>query len=371
MKKLLLIALLIPFINSAQTKTTVANGNFYNPGTWDCFCLPANGDNLIINHTLNMDFDIYYTSGQITINAGGSFTEGGTDRNFWADGTGTLINHGTFTAHLVAFSPGATLTNSGNFIGIDSLWNQGTFTNTGTAGILDFWNDQTATFTNTGNLSNSDSLFNQGVFTNGGSATIYDVLNDEMAQFSNSGDLTILNNMNNQGYFNTQGTIDLNNDFSNCNTQTMDAMFINDGIFCIANDMTNCVDDTLAGTGDYYIGGLSSNFGRFEGTFTFHTPSGSLDFQGGTVDPGVTFTTGTCNLGIAALDEVLFTMYPNPASSNINVSVTDVHYDLYDYSGKLVSSGKIANHQIDLTKINAGMYTLIFENHGTSRFVKN
>jgi len=58
----------------------------------------------------------------------------------------------------------------------------------------------------------------------------------------------------------------------------MNAMFINDGVFCIAQDFSNCVDDTLAGSGAYYIGNSSSNFGVFDGDFTFNTPGGSIGF---------------------------------------------------------------------------------------------
>ena len=65
MKTILLLVTLLPLISFSQTKTTIANGDFYNPIVWDCFCLPASGDNLIINHDLIMYTDIYYTAGQI------------------------------------------------------------------------------------------------------------------------------------------------------------------------------------------------------------------------------------------------------------------------------------------------------------------
>lgn len=368
-KTLLLLAFIIPLGSFSQTKTTTADGNFFNPLIWDCICLPANGDNLIINHDVVMNLDIYYTTGTITINAGGSLVEDATERNFWADGTGTLTNHGTFTTHAVLVSPGASLTNTGNMANIDSLWNQGTVTNSGSATLFDFWNDQTGTFTNTGDLANADSLLNQGTFTNNGTATVYDFGNDQMATFTNTVDLLITNNMNNQGYGMNSGGLEIGNDFSNCNTQTMDAMMINDGIFCVTNNFINCIGDTLAGTGDYYIGGSSSNLGVFDGTHTFHTPSGTLGIPG-TIEAGVTVTTGACDLSVQTVDADKLRIYPNPTSSFVIVSENDVDYKVFDISGRLVLSGMIKNNTIDFTTLKEGLYTVTIGENGSQRIVK-
>jgi len=369
MKKALLLFLLLPFVGLSQTKTTTQNGDFYNPLIWDCLCLPANGDDLIINHDVTMNLDIYYNSGSITISASGSLIEDATERNFWADGTGTVSNAGTFTVHALYFSPGTSLTNTGSLGTIDSLWNQGTVTNSGSAAVLDFWNDQTGAFTNTGDLVNSDSLFNQGVFTNNGTATIYDLLNDQVGTLTNTVDMMLNNNMNNQGYLMNSGDIEIGNDFSNCNTQTMDAMLINDGIFCVTNDMTNCIDDTLTGSGDYFIGGSSSNFGVFDGTHTFHTPSGTVGVPGN-IQPGVTVTTGACYLTIDPIDQAGMTIYPNPTKGQVYVSINDVSYEVFDVSGRLMLSGTVENSTIDFTTLNAGIYTVRIGNYPVRRVVK-
>jgi Secretion system C-terminal sorting domain len=369
MKKILLLAFILPFVSFSQTKTTTQNGDFYNPLTWDCVCLPANGDDLIINHAVVMNLDIYYNLGTITINANGSLSEDATERNFWADGTGTITNHGTFTTHAVYISPGASMTNTGSIVDLDSLWHQGTVTNSGSAALFDFWNDQTGTFTNTGDLANADSLLNQGTFTNDGTATVYDFGNDQMATFTSSVDLLVTNNMNNQGYGLNTGNIEISNDFSNCNTQSMDAMFINDGIFCVTNDFINCLGDTLAGSGDYYIGGSSSNFGVFDGTHTFHTPSGTIGVPG-TIEAGVNVIIGACDLSVLPIDLGKLSIYPNPTTSIVVVSQNDIDYKVFDVSGRLMLSGTVENNTIDFTTLTEGLYTIIVGNSAAQRVVK-
>lgn len=368
MKKLLLIALLLPVLSFAQTRTSTMDGDFYNPLIWTPIGLPVSGESVVINHSVTMNLDIYYTAGSITINAGGSLIEDATDRSFWADGTGSVVNHGTFTSHLLALSPGASFTNSGDFLNIDSLWNQGTVVNTGTATLFDFWNDHTGTFTNDGVLANSDSLLNQGVFVNNGTANIYDFLNDELATFNNNSNVNITNNMNNQGYSNNQAGITLSNDFSNCNTQSMDAMFINDGWFCIANDFLNCAGDTLKGSGNYYIGGLSSNLGVFDGTHTFYTSSGNLNIPGN-IQPGVTLTAGSCNLTLTE-NEKSFSIYPNPVKEKLTISIKASTYDLFDLTGKKIATGTVDNNTIDMQDVNSGVYILKLDGVASKRIVK-
>ena len=308
------------------------DGDFFNPLIWNPMGVPMSGDSLFIDHAVNMNTDIYYSEGRITINSGASLLEDATDRNFWADGTGSLVNKGTFTTHNLAISQNAVLINEGDLANIDSLWNQGAFSNTQTATIYDFLNDQTGTF-------------------------------------DNATSLTITNNMNNQGYVNNIGIITIANDFSNCNIQSMDALFINDGTFCITNDFTNCADDTLTGTGNYFIGGSSSNLGVFDGTFTFYTPSGTIGIPG-TIGSGVTVTAGTCNLGIESQDKSEFILYPNPTTGTIHLSVNNVSYQLFDYTGKLLKEETVENHQVDLTSLSNGIYTLIIEGNSTKRFIK-
>ncbi len=324
-KQFLLFALVFPFLSFSQTRTTVANGDFLNPFIWDCTCIPQSGEQAIINHAVVMNTGIYYTAGQITINPSGSLIQDGTDRAFWADGTGSFINNGTFTAHHLLISPNATLTNEGTIVGVDSVWIQGTFTNNASAEMYDFLNDQTASFTNTGSVN-------------------------------------VLNSMNNQGFIYNSHEIEVGNDFSNCNLQSMDAMFDNAGVFCVSNDFLNCAGDMLDGSGHYYIGGSSANYGSFEGTFTFHTPSGTIGFQGGNVESSVTVTTGTCSASLSELDPSEIKVFPNPTTDNWKLSVDHEEYMLFDCTGVLIQKGQIENYTILGRNIKPGIYFLSIEN---------
>lgn len=311
-------AVLFSGLAKAQVYTTTQNGLFYNPLVWDCICVPADGDSLVINHDIQMNFPIYYTSGQIVINPGASLTEDGSNKDIWVNG-GSLINNGTLEAYRLYIS--------GGFI-----------TNTGTMGPL-------------------DSLWTQAPMTNSGTITTYDFLNDQTAVFGNSNTLTITNNFNNQGVFNNSGSITVANDFSNCNIQSMDAVFTNSGTMCITNDFSNCAGDTLAGSGDYFIGGSSANLGVFTGSFTFHTPSGTIGVPG-TIGGGVTVTTGACNLSIENETGLEFSVYPNPTSSLINVSFEEFEYVIYDYTGAMAAYGWSDDSVINVDELDLGVYWL-------------
>lgn len=308
---------------TAQIHHSTNNGNFFNPFNWDCLCVPASGDSLVVNHSMQLTASIYYNAGQIKITSSGSLMEDGSNRDVWIDGTGSLINLGTFDCYRLYVS-------------------QGSFNNAGTTVYF-------------------DSLLNQGTIINSGTMTVYDILNDQAGTFTNSGAFTIENNFNNQGLFTNGHYLSVGNDFSNCNIQSMDAMFVNDGIFCIDQDFTNCLDDTLTGTGSYFVGGSSSNFGVFDGNFSFNTSTGTLGVNTGTVDPGVSFGTAHCNLSV---EEELadISVYPNPARDILFVSTPNLTYQIMDVTGKIVLAGTTSASGIEVSTLNAGVYTLVVVN---------
>lgn len=335
MKKLLLFAILIPAFSFGQTnKTTTMAGDFLNPLIWSPVGIPASGDSLLINHAVVLNTSIYYTAGRITISGSGSLIEDATDRSYWADGTGSLVNMGTFTAHLLLVSPAAAMTNMGNFAGVDSVWNQGTLMNMG-------------------------------------SMTSYDVLNDETGTFHNHGMLFVNNDMNNQGYFHTSNTAGttIGHDFSNCNIQTMDAWFENNGYMCIGNDFANCAGDTLTGIGDYTIGGAGTNLGVFEGTFSFNSPTGSITNLG-TIDPNVTFGTNVCEIGLEEQEIKQINAFPNPTKDFVQINRTNVGYTVYDVTGQIVSKGTAKDGKVDLEKLNRGLYLLKVSGEPAIRVIK-
>ena len=350
MKKILLIACILPAFGFSQTnRVTTGNGDFLNPLTWNPIGIPASGDSLTINHALTMTTDIYYTAGQIKINNSGSLVEDAVDRSVWVNG-GSLVNHGTFSTHLLWVSTGGYIINTGSMNAIDSILVDADFTNSGTAGINDMWIAINGDFNNSGTLTNTDSLFNQGKFTNSGIAGVYDMADDEMATFTNSNSLEVTNNMHNQGVINNSGVITVAHDFSNCNTQTLDGTINNSGVFCIANDFLNCGGDIISGTGNYYVGNLSTNLGIFSGTFTFNTPSGGLTLNTGTVAPTVNFGNAVCDAGLAQSDLIELSIFPNPTQGNVFLSIKDVEYVLYDYTGKQVQIGVTNGYALERLK---------------------
>ncbi|GEM_PF-5697305 len=356
MKKVLLFLLLIPLTSLGQTnRTTISSGDFYNPLIWSPAGIPSNGDSLIINHDVILNLDVYYTSGQILINSSGSLTEGGADRSVWIDG-GSLVNHGVYTSHLIWVSSGGFITNTGSMNSIDSVLAQGAITNSGIAGINDFWIAVGGSMDNSGTLTNTDSMLVQGPFINTGFATVYDLAVDEMATFDNSHMLTVTNNMHNQGRINNTWSIDVANDFSNCNTQNLDGVITNDGVFCVGNDFLNC--DTITGSGNYYIGNQSTNTGALTGTHFFHTPTGALTLNTGTIQPSVTMTTGNCTAGLKGVETEKITIYPNPTGGIVSVSIESADYELLDFSGKSVQKGHFDQHTIDMTDLMSGVYFL-------------
>ena len=220
----LLFTFIIPFLSFGQTtRVTTMDGDFYNPLIWSPVGLPTSGDMLTINHTVNMNLDIYYTAGQILISSSGSLIQDATPRSMWING-GSLVNNGTYSSHLLWVSGGGTITNTGSLNNIDSLLAQGAVTNSGIASINDFWIAVGGSMDNSGTLTNTDSMFVQGPFVNSGFANIYDLAVDEMATLDNSYILTVTNNMHNQGQINNTWSIDVANDFSNCNTQNFDGV---------------------------------------------------------------------------------------------------------------------------------------------------
>ena len=230
MKKVLLGLTLLASTAFGQTITSVQDGNFFGLLTWDCLCLPTNGDTVIINHDVLMNAGIPYSAGTIIVNTTGSLTDGGVDKDIYING-GEFENHG--------------------LVDLDGFWlDSGYVINTGTM-IL-------------------DSLWTQDDMDNTGDLTTFDFLHDQFATFTNDADLNVTNNFANQGEFWNNDLMTVVNDFSNCNIQTSKAAFYTDGILCVQTDFISC--DTLgsgtAGTGTIYIGGASTNTGDIYGPIT-------------------------------------------------------------------------------------------------------
>lgn len=323
MKHLLLsLAFLTGIISFGQVQTTIADGNFWNPFIWDCSCLPADGDSLVINHNLSLTSGIAYTSGQILINSSGTLDQGANNYSFFING-GSLINHGTLV--------------------FDDLWlENGFITNTGTA--------------------NLDSVYTGSTVNNTGTITTAALAHDEGATFTNDGNIDIANNYYNSGWFVNNGILTVTDSAANCNTQTLNAVFTNDGFFCIAGSFGNCANDTLTGDGTVFIGGTSWNDGEVNGTLLINTPTSGFTFNTGTVAGTVTFGSDACAAGVDESEKVDWNIYPNPATTEINCSEQHVSYHIYDMTGRQVLSGNTYNGQIAIDQLQQGSYVIQLQN---------
>lgn len=319
---LLSLATLASVFSFAQVQTTISDGNFWNPFIWDCSCLPQDGDSLVINHNLSLSSGIAYTSGQILINSSGTLDQGANNYSFFING-GSLINHGTLV--------------------FDDLWlENGFITNTGTA--------------------NLDSVYTASTVSNSGTITTAALAHDEGATFTNDGDLDIANNFYNSGWFNNNGILTVTDSAANCNTQTLNAVFTNNGFFCIAGSFGNCANDTLTGDGTMFIGGNSWNDGEVTGTLHVNTPTAGFTFNTGTVAGTVTFGTDACAAGVEESIEPNWIIYPNPATTVLNISEQNLSYNIYDMTGRLVLNGLAIDGRIDIDLLEQGSYVIHLEN---------
>ena len=318
MKTIAAFFTLLSFFSLAQTKTSIQNGDFWNPLTWDCTCIPQDGDSLIINHDIAMSTGIAYTSGQILINSSGSLDHNSNTHDMYIDG-GSLINYGHFECDGFLLDSGY-FENNGAVV-LDSLWTRDNTLNTGQLTVYDFAHDQGVTFTNNGSIE-------------------------------------VTNNFSNQGWFYNNQLMTVANNYSNCNIQSMIADYFNNGILCIDNDFINCMNDTLLGSGTVYINGSSTNAGIVSGTITVNTPSGTFTTNTGTVEGTVNFGTASCGLGLTEVKEE-WIIYPNPATNFLTSSKTNVNYQIYDLSGKLVIKGYSVNGTIHLDQLQKGAYTIL------------
>jgi hypothetical protein len=329
MKRLLLAFGLLTTTAFGQSNlTSVQDGDFFAIGTWNCICIPADGDTLVINHDINMNLGIPYTAGQITITVNGSLSDGGVDKDIYING-GTFINHGS--------------------VSLDGFW-------------LDSGYVQ-----NTGDMT-LDSLWTQDLVDNTGTITVYDFLHDEDSTFNNNGNIEVTNNFTNQGHYYNNSTMSVANDAANCNIQTKDAIFFNNGILCISGNFSNCGDDTLKGSGEMYIAGSSNNLGRVEGTMDINTPTSGFVVNTGTVGGMVNFSNATCVLGAEELAIEPIFIYPNPAEDILNVSAQYISYQIYDISGRKVLSGTSISGIIGVDELKSGTYLLLIEGQEVSPF---
>lgn len=320
MKSILLLTTLFCSFAFGQTvRTTVNDGDFFNPLIWSPVGIPGDGDSLFIEHDVNMTVGIPYTAGRITVESEGSLSDGGAGYDIYCNG-GSFVNNGSVNCNDIWLDSGE-LENHGSF-DLDSMWTQGTVINTGTMNMNDYLSDQNEIVTNEGTID-------------------------------------IANDFNNQGLFVNNGQMFVGNDFSNWNFQSSDATFECEGVLCVGNDWANFnEDDTVRGSGFIYIGNNSTNLGIVQGTLTIHTPTGSFTVNTGSVESTVSYGSGSCAAGTIENESFELQLFPNPADQFIQLNTQQVYYEIHDFSGRMVLNGFSDDGILSVESLEKGMYSI-------------
>ena len=381
MKKIFTIGLVLTSMNFfSQAVSSVANGNWTNPATWNCTCVPINGNSVTISHSVTLNTSMLFNTGGITINNNGSlvhdaardimisggyfYNNGNASFRFFNLASGTGSNSGTFS--ITAITNSVSLTNAGT-INMDSMYVAGNFTNTSTGKVNGNKIAFVSPVMNDGRITVSLSL-NSSTMTNNNYHGGYAFTNNGL--YNNNDSIILTYSMWNKIRFNNNAgsLIKLTKNFHNY-TIGNTASFNNNGNVIILDSYYN--SDTVRGTitGTFTVADSSSNSGRMNGNFKFcdQTPPGAapyVDFNIGVISNGITW----CAPAGIKINEmkVSFSIYPNPSSGVIYVSGTKEEVlSLYDNLGKrvqLIELNKENNFDAKIDGLNEGMYFLKGEN---------
>ncbi|MBK6522701.1 MAG: hypothetical protein IPG08_10390 [Sphingobacteriaceae bacterium] len=175
MKKLfaLVVPVFIAGIAMSQSAVSIANGNWTNPLTWNCTCVPLPGYSVTVNHSVTLNTSFTFTSAGITINSGGSVAQDNGTRDILING-GSVTNNGYLNVRFILAQAGA-WANSGT-ITARSIDNHINFTNIGVIKSVDSMRNN-AVMINNGKMLNVDSIMHTGTFTNNGQCTHHFITN--------------------------------------------------------------------------------------------------------------------------------------------------------------------------------------------------
>lgn len=378
---------------NATVITSAANGNATNPFTWNCTCIPQDGDTIIINHAITLDVDYAFTMGGIQINAGGSVTGNSGQRIFGVSG-GYFINNGTVNIGYLAHN-GGTFVNNGSITVGGSLLIDQTVTLVNNAGLIvgdtvyintnatlqnNFAMNTTellsdGTITNPGNLT-ATNLFTGGTLTQTGSliltGNLYNIGNAALNAYTEAGgNIYNAENMVITSYVKTQS-------FYNGDSISGTATVQNNGTVSISNSLYNSED--INGNGLFCIVDSSLNSGAINGTVDICDISGGgWDLNIGTEAGTVTHcANGPCTIGITEPQTAGMTMMPNPAHELLYLTFAQAQTGVVritDITGRVVLEQQISGSSVALNVLTLpqGLYSVTFIGQSqsvSSRFVK-
>lgn len=369
----------------SQTATSVANGNWYNPTTWNCTCIPTAAYTITINHNVVLDNDFALNGGSITIGPNGVLRESIAGRNLVMN-AGTIDNNGKIKISRVGFYSGdftnndscliysvfysgAYVWNSGSISEVDSMFIQSYFYNDVPGTVDAFRVTVNDTLENDG-IFNATDLLNLDVFYNNNSATFHNFYSDFLTENYNSITFTDFTNVGefynygfmvgaadatNKGYYynDTIGTFNVDNDFSNVDSTNHLAYFENEGSVYIHGNFYN--RDTIEGyNGNFCVGQASTNAGILLGSFNFYDISngGPFNLNTGTISNGITYNVYPCTPGGTNLETPvsLLSVYPNPTNNDVNFEFREAPANamicISDVLGNIVWKQSVLNSKL-------------------------
>jgi hypothetical protein len=342
----LALIFVIPSTAFGQWIWSAQDGNYSDPATWSCNCVPSSTDSVkIYDHTVYMDTDIHVNGGIFQVGCcipTNWLIDQNNEYDIIVNG-GTFINNGNVVCQKIELDSGVFF-NSGNMtldslITKDSTWNS--------AGII-----------NTHYLSHSHSDSGDDLFWN-----------------SNS-ELYIHGDFFNSGNFTNDGIIKVDNNFENCNYPSNKAVFENNYEVCVQGDFLNCgpgnstmQGDSLTGNGGkFFLNGNSTNDGTITGDLIIYS-SGGINIQNGFIDNTDILYYGavaSCFIGIAENPNSQIKVYPNPFTNSFSIETDPSDFvssvEIYNMLGQLVHSiSNVNSQQILITELDYlehGLYTV-------------
>lgn len=368
----------------AQTAASISNGNWFNPFTWNCTCVPYSGYSVTVNHSITLDGSLSFSVGGITVSNTGTLTQDANlNRDIWINGgyfnnngkasfryllvsTGSISNNGTFTV--------SALTNSVNFsnngsITMDSMYIAGGFTNTPNGKLIGDSLTNASTLINNGNI-NVTWVTNIGTFKNYNYQTGYAYTN--AATYENYDSLILTGSVWNKAMFtNKPGAVfRMNKNFHNYHPSGT-ATFDNNGMVNVLDSWYNT--DTVKGSssGKFTVADTSANSGFMKGSYDFcdFTPPASspkVDLNSGSISANITYCLGGVGIKEQNKNEA-FIIYPNPNNGRFFAKATesDVLYITNQLGQQItiVELNEANNYTSEINNLAPGFYFVTGKNY--------
>nr|WP_319998671.1 HYR domain-containing protein [uncultured Draconibacterium sp.] len=269
----------------AGTITAVADGDWNVASTWDCNCIPAFDDDVVIPSGITVTVDAAAVANDITIESGGTLNGGASTLQVY----GNWTNNGTFTAG----------TGTVEFAGSTDAMISGSSATAFNNFILDKGSDVATDLVVQSDITISDLTFINGVLDiESGTTDIVNIVNPDNTIPSTSG-LRVSGGTLTAGYYSiiNEGLIEVTSGAAtfetgsgnSVHTQVDGAFIVSGGTVDIAGRLENTAGGTLSGypSGINISGGiitLATTGNNESGTGALDvTTNGAFNFTGGTI----------------------------------------------------------------------------------------